>query len=342
MSEVTGEHQGAEATHTHQTLLAGMDIGGTKIEAILVNSAGQQLAQVYLPMDARTGQRAVTSIVKSLHRLLAEAGAPAGSLQAVGVAIPGKIHTGVVELAVNLKLRNYPLACALTDVFKVPFFLENDVRTAALGAFRYFRRQRPIRSLVYLSIGTGIAAGLVLDGRLYRGANGMAGEVGHIIVKSGGPLCACGLHGCLEAVAAGPAIAAYAEEIIRQGHASSLADADPLDSRAVYQAYAAGDPVAEGTVHHVSSYLARAIQGLVMAYDVDLLVLGGGVTGDNHLFLKPILVELKCMRLQSELSDMLLKEDKISLLPKGMNPGVWGAIDLAEKGLTEASCVGDA
>jgi glucokinase len=326
----------ADLTQVSETCLAGMDVGGTKIEAILVDQTGRLLAQVYLPMDAQSEQRAVVSIVGALRQLLSEAGKPADRLRGGGVAIPGKIHAGVVELAVNLKLRNYPLARALTDIFHVPFFLENDVRTAALGAYRYFRDQRLIDSLVYLSIGTGIAAGLVLDGRLYRGANGMAGEVGHIIVEPDGPLCACGLRGCLEAVAAGPAIASYAEKIVSMGQSTSLADMEPLDSRAVYQAYAAGDLAAGRIVHRVSSYLARAIHGMLMAYDVNLLVLGGGVTGENNLFLEPILEELHRMCLQSELADLLLTEEKITLLPKGMNPGAWGAIDLAEKGLAEA------
>jgi glucokinase len=313
--------------------LAGLDVGGTKIEAALVDRSGRLLSQAYLPMDSRSDQRAVISIVAALRQLLGESTAPSNFLQAVGVAITGKIHAGTVELAVNLKLRNYPLAQALAEIFHVPFFLENDVRTAALGAYRHFSSQRPLRSLVYLSIGTGIAAGLVLDGRLYRGANGMAGEVGHIVVAPGGSLCACGLHGCLETVAAGPAIAAAAAQAVRSGQATSLADAHPLDSRAVYQAYAAGDRAAGDIVRRVSTYLAHAIQGLIMAYDVDLLVLGGGVTGDSHLFLPPILEVLSHMRLQSELSDMLLQEDKIALLPKGINPAVLGAIELAEKGL---------
>jgi glucokinase len=324
-----------ELAQVRETCLAGMDVGGTKIETILVDQTGQLLAQVYLPMDAASEQRAVVSIVGALRQLLSEAGDAAGGLRGVGVAVPGKIHAGVVELAVNLKLRDYPLARALRDIFHLPFFLENDVRTATLGAYRYFSTRRLVNSLAYLSIGTGVAAGLVLNGRLVRGANGMAGEVGHIIVEPDGPLCACGLHGCLEAVAAGPAIAAYAEKIVRMGQFTSLADADPLDSRAVYQAYAAGDLAAERIVRRVSTYLARAIHGMVMAYDVDLLVLGGGVTGENELFLQPVLEELRRMRLQSELANMLLAEDKFTLLPRGMNPGAWGAIDLVEKGLAE-------
>lgn len=323
-----------DQSQVKDTWLAGMDVGGTKIEAILVDKAGAQIGQVYLPMDAQSDERAVVSIVAALRRLLEEASLPAGRLQGVGVAIPGKIHQGVVELAVNLKLRNYPLANALADIFGIPFFLENDVRTAALGAFRYFRSQRAINSLAYLSIGTGIAAGIILDGRLYRGVNGMAGEVGHIIIDPAGPLCACGLHGCLEAVAAGPAVAAYAEKAVRSGQETSLRGVAPLDSRAVYQAFGVGDPVAESIVRRVSSYLARAIHGMIMAYDVDLLVLGGGVTNESQLFLQPILDELRRLRLHSELANMLVAEEKIALIPKGMNPGAWGAVVLAEQGLS--------
>src|SRR5205823_13868902 len=124
-----------------------------------------------------------------------------------GLGIPGRVQpaTGLVESAVNLRWRQLPAGPLLAERLGVPCHLENDARAAALGAYQTGDERR-FQNWAYISVGTGIAAGLILRGQLYRGPNGMAGEIGHTVVLPGGPRCACGLSGCLEAIAAGPAI----------------------------------------------------------------------------------------------------------------------------------------
>jgi glucokinase len=185
--------------------------------------------------------------------------------------------------------------------------------------------------MAYVSVGTGIAAGLVLDGRIYRGAHGLAGEIGHMIIDVDGPRCQCGAYGCLEAVAAGPAIARLGEEAASSTEDTLLRLYRPVTSGAVYQAAREGDAAAAAIVHKVSGYLALALQQLIVAYDVECIVIGGGVSREGDTFLQPILVELARLREHSVLTSEMLKPEMICLLPPDYDAGTWGAVLLAEK-----------
>jgi len=221
---------------------------------------------------------------------------------------------------------------AYPSALGVPCFLENDVRTAALGVQRY-DAGAAIQHLAYVSIGTGIAAGLILQGRLYTGAHGMAGEIGHMIVEPNGRRCTCGARGCLETVAAGPAIARLGQEAVATGRETSLRHSQPLTAESVYRAAAAGDAVALEITERVGRHLGQALQGLVMTYDVERVILGGGVSHAGEVFLHPILRELESQRQASALAREMLAADMLCLLPPDYEAGLWGAIALAERGL---------
>ena len=309
-------------------LSVGLDVGGTKTAALLVDPNGCVQGQATVPTHTATPDELLATITRAIHAVLAKANATPQQIQSIGLGVPGQVDptTGIVRLAVNLNLQAYPLGPAISARFKTPTFLENDVRAATIGAFDYLRQTEPVQSIAYVSIGTGIAAGVILNGRLHRGHNGMAGEIGHIIVEPDGQLCGCGLRGCLETIAAGPAI-------VRQ-----LAAADPQAKTAihnagdVYHAAAQGNSPAEAVVRHVSQHLSRAIQWLIMMYDVEKIVLGGGVTRSGSAFLSPILHELAHLRQQSALAAELLPDEKLHLIPPDYNPGVWGAVRLAVVG----------
>jgi predicted NBD/HSP70 family sugar kinase len=155
----------------------------------------------------------------------------------------------------------------------------------------------------------------------------MAGEIGHVIVEPNGELCKCGLRGCLEAIVAGPAIAKQAAQQMKSNH-----DHRPLTAKDVYTAVQNGDPNAQKIVQRVSYYLSRAIQALIMSYDVDKVVIGGGVTNAGAAFLNPVAEALAELQAQSNLARTMLATDKLRLLPQGYNAGTWGAVYLAQKG----------
>lgn len=311
-----------------QHLSIGLDIGGTKIEALAATADFSAVGQCTRPTDVSSPENFVASVTDAVQQVLQQAKAAPAQISGIGIGIPGQVDakTGTVRLAANLNLSAYPLGATMSDIFNTPTFVENDVHLAAIGVYHWQQLREPMASIAYLSIGTGVGIGVMINGRLHRGAHGMAGEIGHITVKPNGLLCKCGARGCLETIISGPAIVQQALNVIQfdiphhEVHAGH-----------VYRAAAAGNRAAQAIVQRVSAYISRAIQWLIMTYDVDQVVLGGGVTGAGTLFLTPILSALSTYRAQSALFATMLPESKIVLLPTGYNAGTWGAVYLTNE-----------
>ncbi len=311
-------------------LLVGVDVGGSKVAVLVVDSAHRVVARHTIPTAVGEPDEAADHIAAAITAALASAGATLEDVAAVGVGVPGRVDTltGVVSLAVNLGWHWLPLRDRLEAVLGVPCAIENDVRAAAAGILDR-RLLGDVEDFVYLSVGTGISAGVVLGGRLHRGTRGLAGEVGHIVVDAGGPRCACGLAGCLETIASGPAIAAAATDAIAAGRPSALSAGNAVSAADVYEAAAGGDSLAADIVGRAGESLARAIHALVMTYDVERIVLGGGVSRAGAAFLNPILRELDAMRAASELAAEMLPADVVAISPDGGEAGSWGGISVA-------------
>ncbi len=240
----------------------GLDIGATKTLGLVLDPDGTILAEVREPTES-----GAAGIVRSAARVF-EALRAATDLPldgTVGVGIPGlvDVERGAVKHAVNLGVNGdwLPLRSLLADRLGVPVVLENDVNAATLGAAALSGAS----DLVYLSIGTGLAAGLVLDGRLRRGEHGAAGEIGHVPVDPQGTVCQCGQRGCLETIASGSALAA----------AWPAGDVPP--AQALFAAARSGDPSAIAVRDRFSAGVASAIRVLSLAVDPASIVLGGGV-----------------------------------------------------------------
>jgi glucokinase len=315
---------------TSSNLFLGVDIGGTKVEAMVAEGRDRPLGRTVHATNVSTPEQMVAGVVAAMQEALIQAQVAPVALAAIGIGIPGQVdpETGEVRLAVNLNLTAFPLRAALQSHFRAPIFLENDVRLAALGAYHYVNRQVAVRYLACISVGTGIAAGLILDGRLYRGSSGMAGEIGHTIVDPQGVACHCGLRGCLETVAAGPAI-------VRQAEAAGLGRPDePPTVAEVYRAAQQGNPVAVALAGQVGRHLARAVQWLVMASNVEKVVFAGGVSRAGDAFLLPIEQELDRMRRDSSLIRAMIPASAVAIVPADFSAGVWGGIALARQRLT--------
>jgi glucokinase len=309
--------------------VAGVDVGGTKVAVILVAPDGTTLARAVRPMTTRSAPDGIEPIVSAIQAALEAAGATTHDLAAIGVGVPGRVEPdGVVRHATNLGWHDIPLAARLTAEFGVPCAVGNDVRSAAAGLLDH-EVSTGIRNLAYVAVGTGIGAGLVLDGRLHLGKRGMAGEIGHVIVEPDGAVCPCGQRGCLETVASGPAIARRATAAIAAGASSSLEGLEPLTAKAVYEAAGAGDPLACAVVEEVGRALARAIAGLVLTCDLELVLLGGGVAGAGSLFLDPILAHLAELRADSPVVAEMIPAGTVRALPQIFDAVAWGGVALA-------------
>ena len=298
---------------------AGLDIGGTKTDAVAVDSAGAIVARVRLATG--WGVDAVVRTALEAVRLLAAEVAPTGAIESVGIGIPGQVEPGTARVvhAVNLGVEELDLAAAVEPQLGVPVRVENDVNAAAFGAFAL--RSAGAGSMAYLNLGTGVAAGIVADGELWRGARGTAGEVGHISIDPNGPLCRCGQHGCIEALAGGGAIAE------RWGRPGAL----PV--RDVFDAADRGDPLARTLRTGLALGVAAAVRVLVLTADVDVVVLGGGVTALGIRLMTDVENELASSAEASPFMRSLRLEERVELLPAGSPAAALGAALIgAERG----------
>ena len=319
-----------------RTLLVGADIGGTKTAILITEGDGRVIGHHLAPTAVGAPDRAADSIAALVRTALADAGASTNDVAALGVGVPGRVdrERGHVTLAVNLDWDDLPLGPRLEARLGIPTYLENDVRAAALGLHK-----RGVfgdsGSLAFLAIGTGISAGVVLNGTLHRGAAGLAGEIGHVVIDRDGPRCTCGMTGCFEAIAAGPAIVARAID----GWAASddfpeRGNLRPIGADAVFAAASVGDPVATQVIADAGRAVAWGVHLLALAYNVDHLVIGGGVLHAGEPFIAPIRQELDRYRASSQLAEEVLGPDLVQFLPPGADAGAWGALTIAREALT--------
>jgi len=273
----------------------GVDVGGTKVAVGLVDRDGKILAQGRKPMvangTAEAGLEAVAGAIDSL------ASSVPGGIHSIGICAPGPLDpkSGVVLNPPNLPCwRDFPLAEKIRSKYHVPVKVDNDANAAALAETRW-GAARGFRFVFYATIGTGIGTGIVFDGRIYHGNTGSAGEGGHVSIDYRGPLCSCGKRGCIEILAAGPAIGARARTKLGAGPSRSLifelakGEVSAVTSELVGKAYAAGDPLAREILQETVDVLTPWLGNIVDLLDPDVLVMGGGVAA----MLQPLFPDIK-------------------------------------------------
>lgn len=317
-------------------LVIGVDVGGTKIAAGVVDVRGNVLRSIQLPTDTSSVEHTLQTIAHAIHTLLGEAGGEAARICGIGLGIPGKVDArrGIGLLSTNLKWRNVPVKDWLETRLGLPCTIENDVGAATLGESVY-GVARGVQNMLYLSLGTGIAAGVIIQGQLYRGEHGLVGEIGHTAVWPGDQLCACGGRGCLEAQAAGPALARRASQALQAGRASCLRDMltreEPLTTEEVFLAASQGDELALEVVNQAGRQLAFALYVLAMAYDPRLIVLGGGLALQDGPLTASIRAELTRWLERSPIFREIYAPDQLRLTGLRRNAGILGAAALVAR-----------
>ena len=278
-------------------LILGVDIGGTKIAAGLVDREGKIVRQIRHPMVAnRTAEAGLEAVFGAIDAV----SSPAldSRFDAIGICAPGPLDpkTGVVLNPPNVPCwRNFPLGMRVAEKYRQPVTIDNDANAAALAETRW-GAARGYHYVFYATLGTGIGTGIVLDGRIYHGSTGAAGEGGHVSIDYRGPVCTCGKRGCIEILAAGPAIGKRARAKIESEPARAAkilefaqGNAASVNSEHVGQAYAAGDPLAREILEETVQLLAPWLGNIVDLLDPDILVMGGGVSA----MLRPFFSEIK-------------------------------------------------
>jgi glucokinase len=304
----------------------GIDIGGTKLAAGIVDAEGKILARGEVPTIAREGLEPVLGRIIGLGRdLLKRAGGETAVRRiGIGCAGPVDIRAGKVFTPPNLPgWIEVPLVQRVEAGLGLPAVLENDANAAALGEFRY-GAGRGARSLVYLTVSTGIGGGIILDGKVWHGLKDAAGEAGHMTVCPDGPLCGCGNRGCLEAMASGPSIARRAREAVAGGRATRLREVPEPTSADVVRLAKEGDDVAREVWDLAVGYLGIGVAAVITILAPERVVLGGGVTTAGDFLFDPLRAEVR-RRVK------LVPVESVPILPAALGPdvGILGAAAVA-------------
>lgn len=307
----------------------GLDLGGTSIKAGVVDGDGRVVGRANVPTGP-TAQHVLAALLAAGEQARIAAGV--GALAAVGVASPGVLSTsaGIVHRAANLPgLVDFPLRDRIADALGIPAVLENDANAAAFGEYQagVARALKP-RSMAMLTLGTGVGGGLVLEGRVHHGTRDFAGEVGHTITYPDGLACPCGQRGCLEQYASARAVAVGAAAALEaDGRGSALREVvGAVTAEHVARAAAAGDALAGGVWSAACRALAVACVNLARTLDLDLVVLGGGMSAAGSVLLDTVRAHYQ------ELHWTLTPPEMgIELATLGADAGVVGAAALARQ-----------
>lgn len=274
--------------------VVGIDIGVTHISMGVADLAAQVLHEIDIPFSVEQGPKHGLALVdKELRDLLSQAGIMLEAILAIGVGVPGPVVAdkgAVSEPPVMPGWNNFPIRDHLQTLWGCPISLNNDAEMGALGEWVY-GAGRGEQHLAYIKVGSGIGAGFLLNGRIYCGVSGSAGEIGHITVDPNGPRCTCGNRGCLEVFSGGQAIAKQAQEAMRSNgrtQLSSLAPIDKITAREVAMAAQRGDLAAQQILAQAGAALGTAVANFINLLNPGMVVIGGGVAQIGDLFLQPI------------------------------------------------------
>ncbi len=281
--------------------LAGVDLGVSKIIAAVTDLDGKILSRARVELNEETGKNEILSkLFEATRQVLSAVGPARSKVMGIGVSVPGltDVVRGVSVFAPNMpSWWEVPVAELFEKEFKLPSWVENDARAMALGEAR-FGAGRGRQDLLCVNVGRGIGAGIILNGELYRGKRGGAGELGHTTVNPDGPVCPCGNNGCLEVLAAGPALAGAAVRAINEGAKTKITDLvegriERVTAEIISVAAREGDPLAGRLIQEAGRYLGIGIANAVNLLCPELVIIGGGVSRAGDILFDEIRATVK-------------------------------------------------
>jgi glucokinase len=276
--------------------LVGVDLGGTKILAGVFDTSFNCLARIKISTKPERGPDGVIErIARCVRDAVDESDLSMKQIRGVGVGAPGAVNTeeGRVIFAPNLDWKDVPLKKELEKHLDLPVFIENDCKQNTLGVYDAEFKSKP-RYLIGVFLGTGIGAGVIIDGKPYMGFNGSAGEVGHMVLDVDGPECSCGNRGCFEALASRRAIFRTIQSAVKKGQDTVLVemlgkDLDDLRSGDLRKAIRQGDKFVEKVIEQAAEYTGIAVGNLINLFNPQVIVLGGGIIEQLEHEMLPII-----------------------------------------------------
>jgi len=287
--------EGANLRKDRDDLILGIDLGGTKILAAVVDSRGRMVSSHENVTPATKGREAVIQcIVDSARGALEQARIAVSRISTVGIGAAGisNPEAGILFTSPNLPgLREVLLGDIVQEKLGKKTFIINDANAAALGEF-YYGAARDARNFIYITISTGIGGGIVIDGKIYTGAIGIAGEVGHMTIDYNGPICNCGNRGCWETLASGTALSREAKLRISKGVKTSILECaegkmENVTPQVIHSAAERGDKLAKELIAQTGYYVGVGLAGLINIFNPELIVIGGGLSNIGDMLLEP-------------------------------------------------------
>jgi len=294
-------------------MIIGVDLGGTKILTAVTDRQGSLISTAQVDTQAKLGpEKVIQNIIRSITLALKQGKIPMSRVYKIGIGAPGPIlGEAMIVSPPNLPgWENVNIKSILGKALKKDIFVENDANAAALGELR-FGAGKGFRNLVYITVSTGIGGGIIINGKIYKGALGTAGEIGHMVIDMHGPKCGCGNYGCLEALAAGPAIAKMA------GTKNAL-EAEIKAKN--------GNKRAKMAIEIAAKYIGIGIANLNNILNPDIFVVGGGVSNMGRLLLDPVKHWAREYSMKASRKSLIIVQTKLK-----KNVGVLGAASLCIK-----------
>jgi glucokinase len=307
----------------------GVDMGGTKILAALVNRNGKIISRAKKRLEDHSVKAILGIMAECVNSVCQQAGVKPEDVGGIGIGAPGTLdfEKGIVVFAPNLHWRNVPLRALLEKKVGIRTFLDNDVNLGTLGEYTY-GVGKGARDAVGIFIGTGIGGGIILDGKLFYGYNKTAGEIGHMVLQPGGPKCGCGNRGCLEALASRTAIARRIWRAIRKGKDSIVANHARREAQIVSgvlaEAVRRKDEITLKSLHKATRYIGIAVGNLINLLNPEMIILGGGVMEA----LGPMMLRLIRSHARKNTFPQCFKGIKICSAKLGDDAGVLGGAAL--------------
>lgn len=295
-------------------MILGIDLGGTFVKFGIVNR-NHLLKQYSIPTEKEKGHiQLINRIIEKAREIREEV-----DFESIGIGMPGAIDSqkGIVLGSSNLKMKNVPIADMIRKELGVPVTVGNDANCAVCGEL-HVGKGRQFKNFVMVTLGTGVGGGIIIDGKMYGGIDGRAGEIGHMIIKYDGLECTCGQNGCLEQYASVTALIRQTKEAIALNPDSLLAEMgkDEVTGKTAFDAKQAGCPVATKVIDQYATYLAVGLSSLTRIFMPDAIILGGAISAQGDNLLIPLREKL------SRPVDVYISE-------LGNNAGILGAAALA-------------
>lgn len=309
---------------------AGIDLGGTFIKCALIDSDGNVVVKDKIPTQK---ERGADKIILDMANLVMDLQNRVGvKVSAIGVGSPGSIDSenGIVIYNNNIGWKNVDLAGKIKNLTGVPAFVANDANVAALGE-QFYGSGKNYQNVVFITLGTGVGGGIIIDGKLFEGYKSVGAEIGHAVIKMGGELCSCGRKGCFEAYASATALIRQTKSAMLKNSDSLLwkvvdGDIDKVDGKTAFDGLRLGDKTAIKVVNNYVKYLSEGVLNLCNEFRPEAVILGGGICAEGELLFKP----LKKLVLKHIYGGVSYAPIEILTASLGNDAGFYGAVRLAQ------------